>query len=239
MAQRELRVTTWNVLHRVHAVNWKEAPVAAFPDERVRIERISVVVAGWLASDVDAVCLQEVSGDQLASLRRAASAAVIVFEHTYPRLPRLRGSGAPQLDDASEHLVTIVRDRSAKQLDARTFASDPGKGLLALDLDSAATLVNTHVTFGDRRTDQLVLLASIATAPAIVVGDFNASADVVGAALGGTTSILDRPTRIATDEHDARVIDHVVVLGGTLASAAVLDGQGLSDHNPVTARVLV
>ena len=29
-----LRVTTWNVLHRVHGLNWKEPAVARFSDER-------------------------------------------------------------------------------------------------------------------------------------------------------------------------------------------------------------
>jgi endonuclease/exonuclease/phosphatase family metal-dependent hydrolase len=242
MAERR-RLTTWNVLHRVHAVNWKEAPVLAFPDERVRIERIAGKVAAWLADDVDVVCLQEVSGDQLASLRRAVGASVAVFEHRYPRMPVLRVKGPPVLEDASEHLVTIVKDRGAHQVDARTFATDPGKGLLAVSVGDAV-VINTHVSFGERRAEQLATLASVAReAPdgAIVLGDFNATAAVVAAPFGAGVAISDLagqgPTRIATDEHPSYGIDHVVAVHVTITSAAIIASDGLSDHNPVTAIV--
>ena len=242
---RPLRVVTWNVLHRIHAENWNEDPVATFPDERVRIARISEVVARLIAGDVDAVCLQEVSGDQLARLRETIGDAARVFEHTYPRVPRLRGGGPAPLDDASEHLVVVTTAPDARIREARTFASDPGKGLLAIDLGGDAALVCTHVSFADSRTAQLELVASVARAAsggAIVVGDFNARADVVRAALGADAAISDvsgqRPTRVATPDHPSgQAIDHVVVLGGTVASATVLDGGGLSDHEPVSADV--
>jgi endonuclease/exonuclease/phosphatase family metal-dependent hydrolase len=242
---RPLRVVTWNVLHRVHAVNWSEDPVATFPDERVRIAGITDTIVGWLANGVDAVCLQEVSGDQLASLRAALAGGVHVFEHTYPRVPRLRGGGEPVLDDPSEHLVVATTSAGARLRDACTFDSDPGKGLLAVDLGGDVALVDTHVSFGDRRGAQLATVARTArsaTGGAIVVGDFNARADVVRAGLGGEVAITElsgrRPTRVPTADHPAgQTIDHVVVLGGAIVAAEVLDGRGLSDHEPVSADV--
>lgn len=238
----KLRITTWNVLHRVHAVNWGEAPVAAFPDERVRIDAIASRVAAWLAADVDVVCLQEVSGDQLARLRSAVPATSMIFDHRYPRLPRRRDGRPAGLDDASEHLVTLVKAPPATRREARTFETDPGKGLLAVGLDRVV-VVNTHVTFGDRRTAQLESLArTVDGAPAaIVAGDFNAPADVVRAAFGPSAAISDvegqGPTRIATAEHGGKTIDHVVVFGARLETATVLPSEGLSDHHPVTAQI--
>jgi endonuclease/exonuclease/phosphatase family metal-dependent hydrolase len=241
---RTLRLTTWNVLHRVHAVNWKERPVATFPDEKERIAGISKTVAEWLASGVAVVCLQEVSGDQLASLRDALGGAAHVFEHLYPRLPRLRGGGTPELADATEHLVTIVSAAcaEARRIEGRTFDDDPGKGLLAVDVGDDISVINTHVTWGGKREAQLPILATLARAArggAVVLGDFNASPTVVRLALGEPVVLADlegqRPTRTATHDHEAHTIDHVAVFGGVVQSATVLDGRGLSDHEPVTA----
>jgi endonuclease/exonuclease/phosphatase family metal-dependent hydrolase len=224
-------------------VNWKEAPVAAYPDEPVRIAAISARVAAWLEDGVDVVCLQEVSGDQLASLRRALGVEAHVFEHLYPRLPRLRDGGAPVLDDASEHLVTLVSSRGARQVGARTFDTDPGKGVLVVELDAGVRALNTHVSFGPRRDAQLLELAEGATAAggAVVVGDFNAPVDAVQAGLGPTFSLSDlrgqRATRVATAEHPGRVIDHIAVHRGVIESASVLDDEALSDHAPVAATV--
>jgi len=219
-------------------VNWKEAPVTAFPDEKVRIDGISRLVADWLASDVDVVCLQEVSGDQLRSLRTAVKGTAQVFEHTYPRVPRVRVQGPREvLVDPSEQLVTIARSEVAQLKEARTFDTDLGKGLLAVDVGDGVTIINAHVSFGDRREGQLAMLSELAR-KAVVAGDFNAPADVVIAHFpGGSISDVggQRPTRVATDDHPGRIIDHVVVVGGALAPATVLDGRGLSDHNPVSA----
>jgi endonuclease/exonuclease/phosphatase family metal-dependent hydrolase len=239
---RSLRVATWNVLHRVHGVNWSEAPIAAFPDERERIAEIARTVARWLAEGASVVCLQEVSGDQLAAVRSALGADDRVLSHCYPRVPRVRGAEPSPLVDASEHLVTVARVPSAVRADARTF-DDPGKGLLAADVDGVA-LVNTHVSFGDRGAPQLARLAALARearAGAIVLGDFNAPADVVRAALGGPV-LADvsgqGPTRIATAEHPGKVIDHVAVFRGRPERASILDVGGLSDHRPVVVDVV-
>ena len=241
---RVVRVTTWNVLHRVHAVNWKEPPVLAFPDEQVRSAGISQRIATWLEAGIDVVCLQEVSGDQLASLRRVVGKGVQIFEHLYPRLPRVRGGGAPVLEDATEHLVTLVAARGARMVAAHTFQADPGKGMLVIELEDSIRVLNTHVSFGTRRDAQLALLverATEATRGAIVLGDFNAPVDAVRAALGPSFDLSDlrgqRATRVATSEHPGRVIDHVAVQRGAIESATVLDDEALSDHAPVTATV--
>jgi endonuclease/exonuclease/phosphatase (EEP) superfamily protein YafD len=171
-----------------------------------------------------------VSGDQLATLGDA-------FVHTYPRVPRRRHPGPPELADPSEHLVTIARGR---KLEGHTFESDPGKGYLAVDV-GALVVINTHVSF--RGAAQLALLSRVARGfgkPVAIVGDFNAEADAVRAALG-EGFVLCTPsghTRIATESTPAHTIDHVAVLGGSVASAEVLDAEGLSDHHPVRASVI-
>lgn len=234
-----LRVTTWNVLHRVHAVNWKEQPVQTFPDEAVRIAGITARVVAWLA-DGAVVCLQEVSGDQVASLR-AAIREREMHVHRYPRMPHLRDGGPPALDDPSEHLVTIAPPGS-RPWRAATFATDPGKGFVAVALPGGVVVINTHVSARERGPEQMQLLgqtARQAPAGAVVLGDFNAPADRVRTGLGEPLSLSeppgDRPTRVATSEHPSKRIDHVAAFGGSVASAEVLDGEGLSDHHPVTA----
>jgi endonuclease/exonuclease/phosphatase family metal-dependent hydrolase len=242
---RSLRVTTWNVLHRVHAVNWKEAPVTAFPSEATRVARITARVASWLDDGVSVVCLQEVSGDQVASLRSAIADGAQIFAHRYPRLPRIRGIELPELEDPTEHLVTIVTTGpSAVLRAAKTFDTDPGKGFLAIDIGDDITLIDTHVTARERGRAQMIDIAAFAletSARAIVMGDFNAPIDVVRDVFGAASAITQvgdlRPTRIPTADRSGRTIDHVVVVGGVIASASVLDGELLSDHNPVTATV--
>lgn len=230
-----MRIVTWNVLHRVHAVNWDEAPVAAYPDERVRIERIATTVAAWLADDVDVVCLQEVSGDQLAALRAHVTSSVAVLDHRLARIPRLRKEGAA-LSAPAEHLVALVRDgASARVREGHTFASDAGKGMLAVEVGSAL-VVCTHVSYGERSPEQLARVA--AAGADIVVGDFNAPADVVSLALGGdyTLAKIEEPTRVVPGGA-SKVIDHVLVRGGGITSAVVLATGDLSDHRPVAVAI--
>jgi endonuclease/exonuclease/phosphatase family metal-dependent hydrolase len=245
-----LRVLTWNVLHRVHAVNWKEAPVASFPDERTRIERIAAFIAGQLASGIEVVCLQEVSGDQQACLAALLAGRAVFFTHRYPRIPEFRDNTAAAqspLADPSEFLVMIVAEeigRSAHLRSAATFANDSGKGYLAVDLAGGILAIDTHVTWGERGLDQLALLSRTATGPVFLAGDFNAEAAAVAARLDRTSpaptfTLSDlsgqRHTRIATAEKQSHTIDHIVVQKGSIVAATVLDGEGLSDHNPVTA----
>jgi len=235
-------MTTWNVLHRVHAVNWNEQPAQTFPDEAVRIAGVTALVVSLLA-DGAAVCLQEVSGDLVASLRTAIGQKEL-HVHRYPRMPRLRDGGAPPgLHDPAEYLVTIA-DRASRTWRAATFATDPGKGFLAVELPGGVVVVNTHVSARERGAEQMQLLgqtARLAPAGAVVLGDFNATCDLVRAGLGEPLDLSeppgDRPTRVATPPQPSKRIDHVVAFGGTVASAEVLDGRGLSDHNPVTAEL--
>jgi endonuclease/exonuclease/phosphatase family metal-dependent hydrolase len=233
-------IVTWNVLHRVHAENWKEAPLALFPDERARIDGIRRATEGWLASGVDVVCLQEVSGDQRAALGAHPGA----FVHTYPRVPSLRTPGPAALDDPREHLLTLAPRLAGTFLESLTFDTDKGKGLLAVDV-GPAVVINTHVSL--RGAAQLALLGDTARRlhasrgkAVIVLGDTNAELPAVRAALGDgfVVSEVKGHTRVATDDKPAHTIDHVAVLGGSIAHAEVLDGAGLSDHLPVRAKVI-
>jgi endonuclease/exonuclease/phosphatase family metal-dependent hydrolase len=241
-----VRVTTWNVLHRVHAMNWGEGAVAAFPEERVRAVAVAESVASWLSGDTDVVCLQEVSGDQLACVREAVGPDVQVLHHRYPRVPRLRRparSAAETLCDPSEHLVVLVKARAAHVRAARTFESDPGKGLLAVEVGDELLVVDTHVSWGPRAGAQLALLAETALAVrpiAAVMGDFNAPVDEVARGLGPDFAPppVIGPTRLASSGEGAKTIDHVFVRGGALRSIDVLDAGGLSDHLPVTAELV-
>lgn len=243
MFPRALSIITWNVLHRVHAVNWKEPCIEAFPEEKDRNSGIAERVTAWLANgDADAVCLQEVSGDQLSSLRAAAPKGAHVFEHVYPRLPRLRRPDCATLSDTTEYLAVLTRIDAARPARAETFASDPGKGFLSIALDHHVLLVDTHVSYGPRAPAQLALLGEVARATphAIVVGDYNAPRDMLARAFGDDFALSDLAGQITRVPHGisiGKTIDHVVVRGGVITAASVLDGAGLSDHLPVRATV--
>ena len=130
---RKVRVTTWNVLHRVHASNWGEPAVKAFPDERVRAAAIAAKVERWLRDEDAVVCLQEVSGDLLATLRAARWGSVGLHDHRYPRVPRVRGEDAVALDDVHEHLVILAQSPFTPRVAADVRAIPAG--LLAVTLE--------------------------------------------------------------------------------------------------------
>ena len=247
-----LAVMTWNVLHRIHAVNWNEQPVAQFPDERERIAGITAFIARQLDAGIDVVCLQEVSGDQYAQLSQVLGQGAVFFAHRYPRIPQLRDQAAAlksPLADPSEYLIVIVAEKLAKHAQQRaseTFANDFGKGYLAVALEAGILVVDAHVTWGERGRMQLAALASLEGGAAIIAGDFNAELAVVTPHFHGSVgspafSISNlagqRHTRIATREKDSHTIDHIVVRTGRITTATVLDAAGLSDHNPVIATI--
>lgn len=234
-------VVTWNVLHRIHAVNWSEPAIANWTDERSRLGSIADFIA---ATDADVLGLQEVSGDQLAMLRDVEDGEL--FATKYPRLPSFRRATTETLRDAAEYLVTIVREAGARLVCAESFPTDGGKGFQRVDLANGSTVINTHVSFSDKRPAQLARLAEEArTAPglAVICGDFNADRATCGAALGDdfTAAVpLDglhtRPRQKPSEKSED--IDHVFVRGGKALEASVLDGETRSDHNPVRVRVL-
>lgn len=233
--RRTAAIVTWNVLHGVHGVNWSEPTMLRHPDETLRIKAIARRVYE-LACAENIVALQEVSGDQLAAFRQLVPVGHVVLSHRAPRMPKLR-VGAISLADRSEHLV-VVAPAGARVLDAAAYPNDPGKGFLAAQLDDIL-LVNTHVTFAEKRLPQLERLATLCVAapgPTVVVGDFNASAASVleglpGAKLADVSAGTLR-TRTGDPGHD---IDHVAAFRASVLEAQVLDGGGLSDHNPVRA----
>ncbi len=245
-------LATWNVLHRIHAENWAEPAIAAHPDERVRIAAIAERIATVLVPSCAAVCLQEVSSDQLVALRRALPASVQVFASAYPRIPQpFRPGATSPLDDPTEYLATVVTANPARELDAAAFPSDGGKGYLAVELvGDGLIVINTHVSFGERHADQCAALAVVARrlahrpgARAALLGDFNADRDTIIAALVPDFVAAELPAdSIPTrprGEPNARSqdIDHVIGLGGTPRGARVIPALGLSDHNIVEAQV--
>jgi endonuclease/exonuclease/phosphatase family metal-dependent hydrolase len=235
---QRLRLVTWNVLHRIHGEKWSKYVVEHFPDERARIERVTARVAGWLAEGADAVCLQEVSGDQLASLRDATKATA--HSHCYARVPGWLYFWSKPLADPSEHLVTLAPGEG-RAAEAVSFVSDAGKGLLAVDL-GGVRVVNTHLTFGEPGAAQLRQAAEALRrgGRGVLAGDLNATRDAVAAVLGPQLALsqVERPTRVPPrPDEPGKVIDHVACLGGELQSVEVLDAEGLSDHHPVRAVV--
>ena len=129
-------------------------------DERGRILAIAQTVSRSLENDVDVVCLQEVSGDQLAALRTHVGPSVAILHHRLARSPRLRGEGVAELADPSEHLVVLARDGSyARVRGGHTFENDPGKGMLVVEVRGRFVVVCTHVRHGERSSRALPPMA--------------------------------------------------------------------------------
>ena len=232
-----MRIATWNVLHRIHAVNWHEPVIDAHPDEDARI----AAIVARVATLADIVCLQEVSGDLVQALSAAFRDRIVEW-HRYPRVPRLFRSGVLPVREPAEYLVTIAR-LPMRHAGGGTFATDPGKGYLVVAADDLA-VINTHVSYGERHAAQCAELAEVArTYPRVaIVGDFNAERDVCLAALDGfvaadpvAPALPTRPR--TTPSTKAQTIDHVLVHGCMLREVEVVSGDGLSDHNPVVATV--
>ncbi|WP_194814744.1 endonuclease/exonuclease/phosphatase family protein [Nocardia sp. XZ_19_385] len=229
-----ITVATWNVLHRVHAENWRDADTQ-WPDESERIADITARVA---SRPETVIALQEVSGDQLAALRVALpDRAIHVLR--YPRVPRLRRGNA-ELSDPTEHLVLVV-DGLSRLLSAEPFDNDPGKGAVVVQVGEL-TVIATHVTGDDRRTGQFAHLTKLASTmgPVVLLGDFNVDRDTVESALGSGFTVAQlppdsAPTRPRTASTKSQFIDHVVVRDATVTDAAVHPAPGLSDHNLLSA----
>lgn len=232
-----ITVATWNVLHRVHAENWYEDVAQRWPDEQLRIEAVTARVA---SRPEQLIALQEVSGDQLASLRRALPGRTI-HALRYPRLPRPRRIETA-LTDRGEYLVLLI-DGSSHEIAAEAFATDPGKGLLAVRAFDL-TFIATHVTGDGRRNRQLAHLAHLATDPngTVLLGDFNTDREGVAARLGPKFTVAAFasdavPTRPRTSGAKSRFIDHIVGRDVAISDASVENVDGLSDHNLVHATV--
>ncbi len=243
-----LEVATWNVLHRIHAENWGEEPARRFPDECVRIAAIAERIAALLERGARVIALQEVSGDQLARLRAALPPSAQVLTLRYPRVPkhRIGAIAHTALHDPTEHLVTVVAaGAGARELAASAFHDDHGKGFLAIELEDGTTLVNAHITYGDKRPGQLGRIADLAderTGAVLLLGDFNADAATVATTLGSPFSFAvptqpSLPTRPRTSGSKSQTIDHILTLRAASTACTVLDAAGLSDHNPVTATI--
>ncbi|WP_433654129.1 endonuclease/exonuclease/phosphatase family protein [Nocardia sp. CA-128927] len=232
-----ITVATWNVLHRIHAENWYEDVSSRWPDEAARIDAVTACVA---ARTERVIALQEVSGDQLFSLRAALPSRTI-HSMQYLRVPTARRH-ASVLRDPSEHLALIVEGPS-REITAESFADDPGKGAIAVSA-GGVVFVATHVTGDRRRAKQLARLAELASAtpeyPAVLLGDFNTDRETVASSLGEGFTVADVPpgslaTRPRTSGAKSQFIDHVAVRGVPVREVVVEDSGGLSDHNLVRA----
>lgn len=242
-----ITLATWNVLHRVHAENYDEGVVAPHPDEAARAAAIAALAAEVMAGGVAVLCLQEVSGDQLAALRRALPAGTGFFELAYPRTPQPRRPHVGRLRDNTELLVTVVAPGLTAEAGAElVYPDDPGKGFLGVRVAGALGVFNTHVSFGERCPGQLGRLAAAARTcalPAALLGDFNAGVRHIAADLGEDFAAAALPAdamptrpRSKPDGKDQH-IDHVFVRGATARDAHVIDCRGLSDHNLVITTV--
>lgn len=231
-----MKVFTWNLLHRVHGENHHEPAIARWPDEARRIEAVVTRVAELLREGHEAALLQEVSGDVLAALR-AGLGDWAVHAHQYPRLPRQKRPDG-LVRDASEHVVVITRDGAVVRR-AQTYGSDAGKGLLAVET-RGVLVVSTHVSWGEKRAEQLAALAALVRetrGPLIIGGDFNVEREVVEQGVGLPALPLapgSAKTRV-TDEGGVD-IDHLLVRELALREARVFSHAELSDHAPVGAR---
>ncbi|HYS40801.1 MAG TPA: endonuclease/exonuclease/phosphatase family protein [Pseudonocardiaceae bacterium] len=232
-------MATWNVLHRVHALNWSEDVVGRWPDEPARIAAITARLA---VRTERVIALQEVSGDQLTSLRDALPGRTF-HAFRYPRVPAPRRGGCP-LRDPGEYLVLLV-DGAGREVAAESFPDDPGKGALAVQV-AGTLVVATHLSGDRRHTRQLARLAELtAAAPTVVLlGDFNADRATVTSGLGTGFAVAALPpdalpTRPGTSGSASVRIDHVVARCAVVTGAAVEDVAGLSDHNLVREDITV
>jgi endonuclease/exonuclease/phosphatase family metal-dependent hydrolase len=227
-----ITVATWNLLHRVHAENWDEPVTRRWPDEA---DRITAVTARLTALSAQVIALQEVSGDQLASLRAALPGRTI-HSFRYPRVPNPR-KGRDLLHDRTEHLV-LLTDTPGTLVTAESFPDDSGKGALVIDL-VGTTVIATHVSGDLRRAGQLTRLAELAGRTTVLLGDFNSVGGTIRNGLGPGFAVAgfqagSLPTRPGSGRG---FIDHVVTRGATTSVARVEDSDGLSDHNIVHATV--
>ena len=223
-------------------MNWSEPAIDAHPDEAARIVALTARI---VELDANVTCLQEVSGDQLASLR-AALPEHTFHVHTYPRVPKpfRPAEQTSPLVDPTEQLVTITRGVVTRRTSSETFPTDKGKGFLLVELIDELAIINTHVSYGDNHPGQLQKLTSVSRSyPAVViVGDFNDDRACCRKGLGETfrpaIPIIDKPTRPrSTPSSKSEVIDHVFISGCTATDVEVLPGRGLSDHNPIAATI--
>lgn len=237
-----LPVATWNVLHRIHAVNWSEPAISAFSDEDTRIAAVAKRVRELASDEARIVALQEVSGDQVIAVRDELADFEVVVA-AYPRVPKYfrPEQVAPWPRDATEHLVVVAPRGEVRRFESHAFPSDAGKGFLAVQLASGVLVVATHVSWGDKRPAQLAALAAGVRAhggPAIVLGDFNADREVVVDDLGPgfvagvpAPGLTTRPRAAASTKSEN--IDHAIAFGGHVREVAVASAGGLSDHNIV------
>ena len=236
-----MKILTWNVLHRIHAENYDDPAVGRWPDEVARTRHVVALISGAMrAGTIDVALLQELSGDTLAALRSELQ-NYSVISHVYPRVPRPRRARSA-LIAPEEHLV-VVGPTGARRLHSETFGTDPGKGLLAVEVALGVSVATTHVSFGASSQAQLARLSQLAQEiPSVccVGGDFNAPRAVVAQNLSEEFEVAEvaagpSRTHSPNDDRHGRDLDHLCFRRGTITEVRVLLSSGLSDHRPVWA----
>ncbi|MBL1073181.1 endonuclease/exonuclease/phosphatase family protein [Nocardia sp. 2] len=233
-----ITVATWNVLHRVHAEKWSSEIITHWPDESKRIAAITAAISQRTER---VIALQEVSGDQLISLRDALPGKTFHMVG-YPRIPAPRVL-PPTLKDRTELLVLII-DGPAREVTGGAFHNDNGNGALVVDVDGIAVIA-THVSGDGRRGEQFMQLSGLSEyrRQAVLLGDFNTDRATVAAALGPNFTVgRFAPDALPTRPRDSAAtksqhIDHVVGRSIAVRNVVVEDVAGLSDHNLVRAVV--
>mmetsp|Transcript_20133 Transcript_20133/g.39913 ORF Transcript_20133/g.39913 Transcript_20133/m.39913 type:complete len:335 (+) Transcript_20133:59-1063(+) len=186
-----LLIYSWNVLHRVHAQNYRIPEVQKWPDEPKRLEHVTGLILTYLRSCQQpcVICLQEVSGDVLKALKSALATSknILVFEHQHRRIPRFWRPN-PQNEhvvEREEYIVSITKNCLGAQKTAGfTYRTDAGKSLLGIKFQvpvpardgseieqkhscESVVLLNTHLRHGgspldeDHRDDQLRQLVQV------------------------------------------------------------------------------
>lgn len=239
--RRGVTVCTWNVLHYVHAMNYREPPVGAIPEP----DRIAGVcdMVDELLDLADVVCLQEASGEVLRSLiaRGTATDDRAVESYQLRRKPALRVSAPDRPGTHTEHLIVVVRAGLGVAFrNSGTFSTDPGKGYLKVGLVDGPVVVCTHLPWNragggsaDAVRKEIREMRLAHGTFTIVCGDMNCEHLYVP---GMVQARFDRTPPVAFSRPgDSSNID--LLLTNRRAGDAIVRGDGarFSDHNPVTA----
>ncbi len=236
---------TWNVLHRVHAENYREPAVTLWPDEAERVEAVArFVLEAILKHECQLVLMQEVSGDVLTAIRAQLPSAMTALSHQVPRMPKLKNRGLTSLTDPSEH-VAVIGPATMTMLRGQTAPNDSGKGLVAVQADEGLVAISMHVSWGSKSAGQLQVLQALMNelpGEVVVGGDFNAERTEVLSGLGAQWVVaqLDAasPRTRQNPEGEGADIDHLIARSGTWADVHVLENRGLSDHSPLLATLI-
>eukprot|EP01012_Entosiphon_sulcatum_P067131 TRINITY_DN96670_c0_g1_i1.p1 TRINITY_DN96670_c0_g1~~TRINITY_DN96670_c0_g1_i1.p1 ORF type:complete len:280 (+),score=43.91 TRINITY_DN96670_c0_g1_i1:35-874(+) len=249
------RITTWNVLHRVHAEKDPELchmTLDRYPKEVKRIADIVTLVEDQFVQGSRVVCLQEVSGELLSALRERLGKRVTIFDHQHQRIPEQPEDTTKQaiLKDPTEYLVVLTDFPAAEAVTAHPFTNN--KGVLGVRVQSNLCVYNVHASpkrAGEKQIRhelmQLLVLPFLAKNKqnqVVVAGDLGMELERVFGAVGELAFCTgeDLSEYLQEGKHTCqdKDVDHIVGIGGTEIFDAVLyPNSNLSIHQPLQATV--